>query len=114
MKKVNHYIGLDVHKERTTYVVRDKIGNIILEGEAASLYTELVPRLKPYLRSSIIGLEASTSYYTLYQQFLKHKYNIKVSKHITTTSTHRKKRSFRCSSIIRDAPAGYLSLLIYS
>lgn len=79
MKKVNHYIGLDVHKERTTYVVRDKIGNIVLEGEAASLYTELVPRLKPYLRSSIIGLEASTSYYTLYQQFLKHKYNIKVA-----------------------------------
>jgi len=79
MNNIKYYIGLDVHKERTTHVVRDKIGNILIEGETATIYQELFPRLKTYLKSSIIGLEASTSYYTLYQQFLKHGYTIKVA-----------------------------------
>lgn len=79
MKNTKYYIGLDVHKEHTTYVVRDKIGNILIEGETPTLYQELFPRLKTYLTSSIIGLEASTSYYTLYQQFLKHGYTIRVA-----------------------------------
>ena len=79
MKNTKYFIGLDVHKEKTTYVVRDKIGNILLEGETATLYTELQERLKPYLNLSIIGLEASTSYYTLYQQFLKNGNTIKVA-----------------------------------
>ena len=46
-----YFIGLDVHKEKTTYVVRDKIGNILLEGETATLYNELHERLKPYLNT---------------------------------------------------------------
>jgi transposase len=79
MNNTKYYIGLDVHKERTTYVVRDKIGNILLEGETATLYQELFTRLKPCLTASVIGLEASTSYYTLYQQFLNHGYTIKVA-----------------------------------
>jgi len=79
MKNIKYYIGLDVHKEHTTYVVRDKIGNILLENETATLYSELYPRLKPYLATSLIGLEASTCYYTLYQTFLKNSYNIKVA-----------------------------------
>jgi hypothetical protein len=37
MKNTKYFIGLDVHKERTTYVIRDKIGNILLEGETATL-----------------------------------------------------------------------------
>jgi transposase len=77
--KTKYYIGLDVHKERTTYVVRDKIGNILLEGETATLYNELFSKLKPYLTQAVIGLEASTSYYTLYQTFLKQDYTIKVA-----------------------------------
>jgi transposase len=77
--KCKYFIGLDVHKEKTTYVVRDKLGNILLEGEAPTLYSELHERLKPYLNPSVIGLEASTSYYTLYQEFLKNGYNIKVA-----------------------------------
>ncbi|MEA3458288.1 MAG: IS110 family transposase [Candidatus Thermoplasmatota archaeon] len=77
--KWRYYNGLDVHKEKTTYVVRDKLGNILLEGEAATLYSELHERLKPYLKSGVIGLEASTSYYTLYQGFLKNGYDIKVA-----------------------------------
>jgi len=79
MKNKKYYIGLDVHKEKTTYVVRDKLGNVLLEGEAATLYTELYERLKPYLKSSVIGVEACTSYYTLYQSFLKNNYEIKVA-----------------------------------
>jgi transposase len=79
MKNTKYFIGLDVHKEKTTYVVRDRIGNIFLEGETATLYSELKERLQPYLNPSIIGLEASTSYYTLYQQFLKNGYTIKVA-----------------------------------
>ena len=79
MKNKKYYIGLDVHKEKTTYVVRDKLGNILLEGEIATLYPELYERLKPYLSSSVIGLEASTSYYSLYKRFLKNDYDIKVA-----------------------------------
>ena len=79
MKNKKYFIGLDVHKEKTTYVVRDRIGNIILEGETATLYSELYERLKPYLKSSVIGLEACTSYYTLYQTFMKNNYSIKVA-----------------------------------
>jgi transposase len=60
-------------------VVRDKIGNIILEGESATIYSEFYERLEPYLKQSIIGLESCTSYYTLYQYFLKNNYNIKVA-----------------------------------
>jgi len=79
MKNTKYFIGLDVHKEKTTYVVKDRIGNILLQGETATLYTNLYERLEPYLKQSIIGLESSTSYYTLYQNFLKKHYNIKVA-----------------------------------
>lgn len=79
MKNTKYYIGLDVHKEKTTYVARDKLGNILRDGECATLYSELYERLKPYLDSSEIGLQSSTSYYTLYQGFIKNGYNIKVA-----------------------------------
>ena len=79
MKNKKYFIGLDVHKKKTTYVVRDKIGNILLEGEAATLYSELYEQLKLYLKSAAIGLEACTNYYTLYQSFLKNNYSIKVA-----------------------------------
>ena len=79
MKNIKYFIGLDVHKERTSYCVRDKLGNILTEAETATLYSELEPRLKPYLAYSLIALEASTSYYTLYQTFLKKGYRIKVA-----------------------------------
>ena len=79
MKNKKYFIGLDVHKKSTTYVVRDQMGNIVTDGEVATLYSELSERLEPYLKSSIIGLESCTSYYTLYQNFLKQGYNIKVA-----------------------------------
>ena len=77
--KTKFFIGLDAHKEKTAYAVRDQKGNILLEGEAASLYSELHERLEPYLLSAEIGLEASTSYYSLYQEFLKNGDDIKVA-----------------------------------
>ena len=79
MKNKKYFIGLDVHKKKTTHVVKDRIGNIVLEGETATLYSELYEQLEPYLKSSVIGLESCTSYYTLYQNFLKNNYNIKVA-----------------------------------
>jgi transposase len=79
MKNTKYYIGLDVHKERTSYCVRDKLGNILIEAETATLYSELEHRLKPYLAASMIGLEGSTSYYTVYQNFLRNNYQIKVA-----------------------------------
>ena len=60
-------------------MVRDQIGNIVTDGEVATVYSELSERLEPYLNASIIGLESCTSYYTLYQNFLKNNYNIKVA-----------------------------------
>jgi len=77
--KIKYFVGLDVHKMKTTYAVIDRLGNILLIGETATNYNELNERLKPYLNSTIIGLEASTSYYALYQKFLKKGYNIKVA-----------------------------------
>jgi len=77
--KTKYYVGLDVHKETTTYAVRDRNGNIVAEGKTATLYGDLYPELKTYLKSAIIGLEASTSYYTLYHQFLKEGYTAKVA-----------------------------------
>ena len=77
--KTKYFIGLDVHKKKTTYVVRDKIGNILNEGKTATLYPELYVQLKTYFTGAKIGLEASTSYYTLYQEFLKNGFDIKVA-----------------------------------
>ena len=78
MKNKKYFIGLDVHKGKTTYVVKGRIGNILLDGETATLYSELYERLEPYLKSSIIGLESCTSYYTLYQNFLKNNTTLKL------------------------------------
>lgn len=79
MKQPKYYIGLDVHKKSTTYAVRNQTGTVVTDGTTATLYPELSERLKPYLTSCVIGLESCTSYYTLYQHFLKNKYDIRVA-----------------------------------
>jgi len=79
MKHTKYFIGLDVHKEKTSYCVRDKLGNILIENETATLYSELQPRLKTYLNTAKIGLDASTSYYTLYRMFLTNGCDISVA-----------------------------------
>ena len=77
--KTKFFIGLDVHKKSTTYAVRNRKGEIIREGECATLYRDLQEQLEPYISFGKIGLESSTSYYTLYQEFLRNKYNIRVA-----------------------------------
>ena len=39
--KTKYFIGLDVHKETTTYAVRDRLGNIVAEDETATIFEEL-------------------------------------------------------------------------
>jgi transposase len=73
-----YFIGLDVHKKSTYYAVRDRHGVIVKEGEVSSIYSELFRRLEPYLFSSKIGLEATTTYYPLYQGFKQAGYDIHV------------------------------------
>jgi len=79
MKNTKYFIGLDVHKQKTSYCVRDRLGTILTESEVATRYPELESRLKPYLATSMIGLESCTSYYALYQNFLRNGYHIKVA-----------------------------------
>jgi transposase len=76
-KKIRFYIGLDVHKKSTTYVVRDINGNIVLDGKCASQGKELHEILGPYLFSCIIGLETNTEIYPIYDYFKKEKYDIR-------------------------------------
>jgi transposase len=79
MKNIRYFIRLDVHKQKTSYCVRDRLGNILTESEVATRYSELESRLKPYLAASMIGLESCTSYYNLYQNFLRNSYHVLVA-----------------------------------
>ena len=69
MTQPRFYIGLDVHKDSTTYVVREQRGSVVVEGECATQYKDLKSVLGPYLISAKVALEASTSYYKLYSGF---------------------------------------------
>jgi transposase len=73
------FVGLDVHKESTSFAVRDLLGNVLKEGETATLYEDVRREIGEYLDSAVVGLEASTSYYTLYQNFLKNKCRVRVA-----------------------------------
>lgn len=70
-KKVKFFIGLDVHKKFTYYVVRDIDGNILLESRCASIGSDLHDILEPYLCSCVIGLETNTEIYPVYEHFKK-------------------------------------------
>jgi len=79
MRKKEFYIGFDLHKRSTTYSVRHLKGDIVAEGVCATRYGDLRQRLELYLNRSIIGVEASTSYYSIYQQFKKDGFDIVVA-----------------------------------
>ncbi len=66
-KKVRYYIGLDVHKKFTEYVVHNLDGNIELEGRCASIGNDLYEVLEPYLFSCVIGLETNVEIYPVYE-----------------------------------------------
>ena len=56
-KKVKYYLGLDVHKKFTEYVVRDKEGNTLIEERCASIPRDVKEVLNSYFYFSIIALE---------------------------------------------------------
>lgn len=67
MEKIYH-IGLDVHKRRTTYAVRDWDGTLIAKGSTATSYSDLKDVLNEYLSKCKVIMEACTSYYHLYKE----------------------------------------------
>tara|TARA_Y100000031_G_scaffold92895_1_gene101977 strand:+ start:180 stop:1193 length:1014 start_codon:yes stop_codon:yes gene_type:complete len=78
-KQVKFYIGLDVHQNMTAYAVRSWKGDIVLGGECATRFEDLFKVLEPYLISSVVGLEACTSYYHIYWSFKEKGYDIRVA-----------------------------------
>ena len=85
-KKYRYFISNDVHKRNTTYNVRDRMGTILDHGETATSYQDLHDRLEPYLDSALIVMEASTSYYKLYQAFRENGYDVVVANTIKIRS----------------------------
>ncbi len=85
-KRYRYFIANDVHKKNTTYNVRDRMGTILDHGETATDYQDLHDRLEPYLDSALIVMEASTSYYKLYQAFLENGYDVVVANTIKIRS----------------------------
>lgn len=77
--ETKYFIGLDVHKNSTTYAVRDPKGFVLLEGQCATQYKDLDERFQRYKAWAEVGMEASTSYYVVYQEFLKNGYAIKIA-----------------------------------
>lgn len=78
-KKTHYFIGLDVHKEFTAYVVRDKDGNILENGECASRGQDIKKILQSYFCSCIIGVETNTEIYPIYNYFKVKNKNIFVA-----------------------------------
>jgi len=102
--KTMFYIGLDVHKKSTAYAVRDKEGNIVLEGKCASKGNDLHEMLEPYLFSSVIGMECNTEVYPIYDYFKDKKCNIKVANTIqlrTLVGKNDKLDAKRLSDMLR-------------
>lgn len=79
MTNKKFYIGLDVHKRQTTYVVKDWNGATVAEGQTATVFRDLYSVLEPYLLHCVIAMEACTSYYKLYQGFKKKGVDVKVA-----------------------------------
>lgn len=75
-QNIKFYIGLDVHKIFTQYVIRTLEGEIVIEGRCASIGKDLYELLEPYLFSCIIGLETNTEIYPIYDYFKARNLNI--------------------------------------
>jgi transposase len=67
-----HYIGLDVHRASTSYIVRDPVGTVLLEGSCASQPKDVYDVLEPYLPRGVVGMECNTEVYPLYH-YLRHR-----------------------------------------
>lgn len=72
-------IGLDVHKEQTTYAVKNSKGVTITEGKCATQYKDISKNLSKYINKSSIVMEACTSYYHLYESMKKNDIDVHVA-----------------------------------
>lgn len=73
------YIGLDVHCKSTDYAVRSWQGDIVQEGTCASIYKDLKGALEPYYHSCVVGMEATTAFYPLYDEFRHDQVQVKIA-----------------------------------
>jgi transposase len=72
-------IGLDVHKEQTTYAVKNNKGVTLMEGECATQYKDISNNLSKYIGKSSVVMEACTSYYHLYENMKKNNIDVHVA-----------------------------------
>lgn len=63
---------MDVHKRFTAYAVRNKEGDLVLEGSCATNCKDIFEVLEPYLFSCMAGLESNTEVYPIYDARLFH------------------------------------------
>jgi len=72
-------IGLDVHKNQTTYAVKNNKGVTLMEGKCATQYKDLSSNLSKYIDKSSIVMEACTCYYHLYENMKKEGLDVHVA-----------------------------------
>jgi transposase len=78
-KKIKYYVGLDVHKQFTSFAVRNSDGVVIKEGECASIFEDIYSNLQEFTDNSVIGIETNTEIYPIYLAFKRKKINLKVA-----------------------------------
>jgi len=78
-KKCEFYIGMDVHKRFTAYAVRNKEGDLVLEGSCATNCKDIFEVLEPYLFSCMAGLESNTEVYPIYDGFKDKSLDVRVA-----------------------------------
>jgi transposase len=72
-------IGLDVHKNQTTYAVKNSKGVTVMEGKCATQYKDISKVLSKYIEDSSVVMEACTSYYHLYENLKKNEIDVHVA-----------------------------------
>src|SRR3989338_7974956 len=74
-----YYIGLDVHKDQTTYAVKDWDGATVASGKTATQFADLQNVLGEYIGEAIVAMEACTSYYSLYKKMKEKEIDVHVA-----------------------------------
>jgi transposase len=73
------YIGLDVHKNQTTYAVKDWNGVTVSRGKCATQFSDLDKAISEYMKDGVVALEACTFYYHLYMNMKQRKIDVRVA-----------------------------------
>lgn len=77
--KQKYCIGLDVHKNQTTFAVKNSNGVTLIEGKCATQYEDLSKNLSKYIEQSSVIMEACTCYYHLYENMKKDNIDVHVA-----------------------------------